>query len=164
MRSRDAIGMPLIDRFLGRVSMLPDASGCWLWTGLLTKNQYAFMKLGQKNITGHRLSWQLFRGPIPERLYVLHRCDVRCCVNPEHLFLGTHRDNVMDMHKKGRWKPLRSRAGANGSNAKLTEEDVREIRRLRREKVPLKVVSSRFGIGVAHVVSICKYKVWTYVA
>jgi hypothetical protein len=97
MRSRDAIGMPLIDRFLGRVSMLPDASGCWLW-------------------------------------------------------------------KKGRWKPLRSRAGANGSNAKLTEEDVREIRRLRREKVPLKVVSSRFGIGVAHVVSICKYKVWTYVA
>jgi len=80
-------------------------SGCWLWEGALTSAGYGHMGRGGTNGgsgTVHRLMWEMENGPAPEGMWVLHRCDVRACCNPAHLFLGTPLDNMRDMHAKGR--------------------------------------------------------------
>jgi hypothetical protein len=79
-----------------------DANGCWLWTRSVTGKGYGKCGNGFVWVTTHRLSWETFVGPIPEGKHVLHRCDVRRCINPEHLFLGTNADNVRDAIEKKR--------------------------------------------------------------
>ena len=81
-----------------KISM--DANGCWLWQG--SKDADGYGRAFHAKRLAHRVSYEEFIGPIPEGLSALHRCDVRCCVNPEHLFLGTQQDNMKDMYIKGR--------------------------------------------------------------
>lgn len=94
-------------------------SGCWLWTGSWSSNGYG---RAEKQLA-HRLSWQFYRGEIPLNKEVCHSCDVRQCVNPEHLFVGTHSENMLDALRKGRLR-LPNRTGA----AILNETRVRELR------------------------------------
>ena len=77
-------------------------TGCWLWLGFISPDGYGTR-------LAHRRAWELARGPIPDGMLVCHRCDVRHCVNPDHLFLGTHLDNMRDMIRKGRggWTPAK---------------------------------------------------------
>lgn len=86
-------------------------SGCWLWLGSTNAKGYAHLKYDMRQQRANRFSWSAYNGPIPEGLHVLHSCDNRLCVNPEHLFLGTNQDNVDDKMKKGR-------AGQNGNALK----------------------------------------------
>jgi HNH endonuclease len=83
-----------------------DNSGCWLWTGARYYNGYGVMRVGGRydgfNTGAHRIAWQLTRGPIKDGLMVCHRCDVKLCVNPDHLFLGTGSENARDSVQKGR--------------------------------------------------------------
>jgi hypothetical protein len=77
-------------------------SGCWLYQGSLRRKDYGAIWFDGATHPAHRVSWMIFRGVIPSGLFVCHRCDVPCCINPHHLFLGTNSDNMKDMQKKGR--------------------------------------------------------------
>ena len=90
------------ERFHSKYAPVP-FSGCWVWMGALSGKGYGKLMLKEHRLeSAHRLSWLLHRGPIPDGLHVLHRCDVRTCVNPDHLFLGTNLDNIRDRIAKGR--------------------------------------------------------------
>ena len=90
-----------VDAFLDCTEPEPN-SGCWLWIRGRMGTGYGETWDGQKVLRANRVAWQLFRGPIPPGMCVLHRCDVRSCVNPAHLFLGTIKDNALDASRKGR--------------------------------------------------------------
>ena len=117
--------MTLKKRFFEKVNK---TKTCWLWIGSDRGNGYGCIKINGKVIDAHRVSWKLLRGPIPDGAFVCHSCDVRSCVHPGHLFLGTPRDNVMDAIKKGRIKPPDC-TGNISRNRKLTFQQAQEIRR-----------------------------------
>lgn len=112
-----------LDRFMQYVSPEP-ISGCWLWTGYQHNSGYGQFTYGKNYELAHRVSYRLLVGPIPTGLTILHRCDVRLCVNPDHLFPGTDADNSKDRNSK-----KRHAHGERHGFAKLTEEQVKEIRR-----------------------------------
>lgn len=78
-----------------------DDNGCWLWQGCVTDAGYPSITINNKGWTGNRLSWALHYGH-PGKFFVCHKCDVPSCVNPDHLYLGTHTDNMQDRLKRGR--------------------------------------------------------------
>lgn len=107
----------LLDRFMDKVSPEPN-TGCWLWIGALSLCGYSRIGLGGHQggmRPGHRIAWLLFRGEIPDGFEVAHKCDVRICVNPQHLWLATHADNMADMIRKGRHRAGSAFGDRNGS-------------------------------------------------
>lgn len=96
---------------------------CWEWTGYTRR--YGYFNNGTNVEVSHRYSYKLHKGEIPDGMYICHTCDNPSCVNPEHLFLGTQKDNMQDMWEKGRGNPPR---GIRNSNARLTDEQVQQIK------------------------------------
>jgi hypothetical protein len=101
-------------------------SGCHLWIGAVKDTGYGKLCFGGKTHSAPRLAWELTKGKIPKGLWVLHRCDTPACVNPDHLFLGTHVDNMEDMKIKGRQPKNR---GMESSHPKLSNNQVLAIRK-----------------------------------
>jgi hypothetical protein len=119
---------------------------CWEYQGCRDRFGYGCFGMGrQKYVLAHRFSWELHNGPIPEDLCVLHKCDNPHCVNPDHLFLGTRAENSKDMQRKGRGRTV-PKPGALNPAAKLTEDQVREIRRLHESGVSRKALQAAFKI------------------
>ena len=130
-------------------------SGCWLWEGR-TGHGYGRLKYAGHQISAHRLSWILHRGEIPQGMWVLHKCDTPLCVSPDHLFLGTHLDNVRDRERKGRGH---LRPGEAHPEAKLTEEDVRAIRSDARSQM---AIARDYGISDSQVANIQLRRAWRH--
>ena len=121
-----------------------DASGCWLWNGSLASQGYGTVSIDGKQTRTHRAFYEHFVKTIPNRLCVCHKCDMRPCVNPNHLFLGTNQDNVDDRERKGRNKlPLK---GEQHNHAKLTEAQVIEARTLWQAGRSQNSLAKQFGV------------------
>jgi hypothetical protein len=138
-------------------SMPVPESGCWLWLPSWEQDGYGRLKASQQVWLAHRASWFAFNGPIPDGMDVLHRCDVRACVNPAHLFLGTNLDNVRDRMAKGR-----SCRGSRRANAKLTEDAIPGIRAAVAEGMSVAGVARDLGVDRSVVSRICSGRVWKH--
>jgi hypothetical protein len=107
-------------------------------------------------LAAHRLAWEMKNGPIGDGLFVCHRCDIPSCVNPDHLFLGTHAENMKDMREKGRcWCP----PGEDHRGAKLTEANVIDIRKSDQSDTKL---ASHYGVSRAAIYAARKGVNWKY--
>jgi len=132
---------------------------CWLWTGFL--DRYGYFPHQGKRYGAHRFSWELFFGKIPSGLFVLHKCDNPACVNPDHLFLGTQKENMEDMVNKGR-SGKKPKYGKNNHMSVLNEVAVREIRSLdgtfsRRE------LSEKYGVTRQAIGEVIRRVTWAQV-
>jgi hypothetical protein len=140
------------------VEVLP--SGCHIWTGGVNDFGYGLIRHGNRHKRAHRVAWERANGAIPAGKIILHICDVPCCVNPNHLRLGTQDDNMKDMGRKGR-----ARGGAKGErqgSAKLTADDVRAIRSLA-GLIPRAEIAARFNTDISNIGLICRRKAWRHV-
>lgn len=134
-------------------------SGCWYYMGILNPGGYGGICFRGRRIGIHRAMYQVAIGPIPAGMDVCHKCDVRCCINPNHLFVGTRRENLADMDRKGRRVPPR---GERHAKAKLTEADVRAIWADIRRGDRLLDIGPRYGISHITVSSIKNGKCWAH--
>lgn len=185
-------------RLLGKYRALD--SGCWQWSGATNGKLVPYGRLNIAGLLGgaatfaraHRVSWLVHKGAIPDGLHVLHKCDNTLCINPDHLFLGTHEQNMADREQKGRNNPISGDAwrtahagtlptGANhflarnpervmrGSQlswAKLDECRVLEIRRILNGATkgePVFDMAKKYGVSHHTIRLIAKRKVWTHV-
>ena len=110
--------MDLLKRLLANSKS--DNKGCLVWTGTVATNGYAYVYINRKGYYIHRVMYELVHEPIPNGMVVCHTCDVKLCINPDHLAVGTQAENLLDMKKKGRRKDVHW--------CILTEDDVKYIR------------------------------------
>jgi hypothetical protein len=126
-------------------------NGCIEWLGASLKAGYGLFKIAgtRQNILAHRYAYEEKFGPVPYGMYVCHRCDNPRCVNQDHLFLGTPKDNVQDMIQKDR-RVIKSLSNESNSSAVLTDKQVLEMRALR-GVITQRAMAQKFGIGTSQV-------------
>lgn len=139
-------------------SYIPEPmSGCWLWTGTSNTQGYGTFYANGRLHIAHRFSWELHNGPIPEGMLACHHCDTPPCVNPDHLFVGTHKDNAQDSLKKGR----HSRAnGDHWNRSSITWDDIPKIKELKEQGLTYEEIGKQYGVGPTCIYDICKNRSW----
>lgn len=142
------------------------SDGCWLWTGSKDHSGYGLFGIrGVKTFRAHCFSYELTYGPIQKGLYCLHKpfiCASRACIRPDHLYAGTPKENVRDMISEGHLYLPRLR-GEDKSNAKLTEDAVREIRDLYRNGMTQTSIAAQYGIHQMTVSDITTRRTWKHI-
>lgn len=137
-------------------------SGCWIWMLSVSHDGYGKMKFKYKTLSAHRASYMAYVGDIPKGMLVCHVCDVKTCVNPSHLFIGTYKDNTQDMIRKGR-APVRSGTsvcGEESPRAKLTESQAKEIFYSQKK---YREIALEYGISHGLIGAIKKKKKWKHI-
>jgi len=170
--------MTMLERLMKYVKVNIE-TGCWEWTGAKDSKGYGALTVRTnkkpKVISTHRLMWQEKVGQIPEELCVLHKCDRPCCINPDHLFIGTIADNSADMVAKGRsakgvksgryTHPETNPVGERNGRAKITADDVVEIRRRYKPRVvTTKMLADEYGVSNQLISCILLRQNWKHVA
>lgn len=135
-------------------------TGCWLWAGPFMKETgYGRVGFDNREILAHRLSFEVHVGPVSADLMVCHTCDVPLCVNPQHLFLGTCKDNMMDAASK-----QRTTLGERNAMARLSADEVVQIRAARSAGRSLRDIGDEFNVSEANVRAIAKRETWRHIA
>ena len=148
-------------RILASKTVVSSEDGCWLWQGSLSDLGYGRVKIQKRAYGVHRLAYYLANDEWPEP-ECMHLCDVRNCVNPAHLRAGTHAENMADMARKGRAGDSRSPGERNG-RARLTEDQVREIRELYATgATTYRNLSQVYGVSEATVQFAVNRKTWRH--
>jgi len=150
-------------RFRKYVSQTPTETGCLLWTGYAQQQTQNYRRPYFSVATGKpavasRVAYQLWKGDIPEGQVVRHTCDNPLCVNPDHLLLGTHQDNIRDKVERGRGRVPHNTIGERNPQSKLTEEQVREIR----QSTQTAEFVRRFGVCRSTIQSIRRGDTWKF--
>jgi hypothetical protein len=146
------------ERFLDKVEVAP--SGCWMWTAATNDHGYGQLYYEGRPQKAHRIAWRLFRGLIPDALFVLHSCDTPGCVNVEHLFLGDAYDNHKDMTRKGR---ARVGVGSRHGMSKLTEPRVRAVLLLLADGVGVSQIATCLGVSMQAICRVRDGESWKHV-
>lgn len=157
--------MDPVERFNNRYEV-DEETGCWLWTGYVKDGTgYGEMSVNGSNYGAHRISYTIRYGDIPDGDWVLHKCHNKTCVNPEHLYLGDVKANVQDSIEEGSfWNGVALNRGEDVDNSKLTEDDVREIKRLKRDTdMTHKEVAERFETTPPNITAILNGRSWSHV-
>lgn len=131
-----------------------DAKACWPWVGQIASHGYGVFTVGRERVRAHRFAWVAARGPIPAGHEVCHRCDNKACVNPDHLFTGSHRDNMLDAVRKGRKRAW--------GVQKLDASRVLEIRARAAAGILHRCIAVDFGISEGTVSQIVNRKTWAH--
>lgn len=156
--------IPLAQR-LERNSIPEPNSGCWLWERGLTSTGYGQTHIGGRRERGgkvaqaHRAMWIACHGDIPHGLFVCHHCDVKTCVNPDHLYLGTPKQNTADAVARDRIV-----RGEKRRNARLSDEMVRTIWRMHNARASSREIGDHIGVDPRHVRKVLEGAIWTHVA
>jgi hypothetical protein len=137
-----------IERFFSKVSSEPDENGCLIWLTGRFESGYGQFWLKGKNVKAHRIAWEIEHDPIPDGLLVLHKCDVKWCVNVQHLYLGTMQD--------------RKAYGERHGNTGLTEDRVREIHKLAWSGVTARKIGEMFRASESTVYRIKYGQAWKH--
>src|SRR3990167_8959811 len=150
-----------IDNFWKKVDK---TDTCWNWIAHKLNYGYGGIRLNKKEQRAHRISWELHNGEIPKGLHVIHKCDNPPCVNPDHLWLGTHQDNMRDRSKKGRTSRHIGNLDLGGEkhgSSKLKEKQVIEIRNLGKTGIYIqKELADLFGVHQTTINNILNNKYW----
>lgn len=145
-------------RFWSKVA-IKNEKRCWLWNGGTDKDGYGIFWVNPRNQFAHRLAYIFEFGEFDKTLNVLHKCDNPSCVNPNHLFLGTHQDNMNDMVKKNR-----SLKGEKMYSAKLTECNVKKIKTLLKDNsISLAAIATQFKVSKSAILDIKMGRTWIHI-
>ncbi len=149
----------IFDRIKKRYSI--KETGCWEWNNVTASHGYGNIHFEGKPFLAHRLMFLLYKGEIPKNMDICHSCDNKKCVNPDHLWLGTHYENMMDNIKKGRGNKQK---GIECHKSKLKEEDVLEIRKLyNKGGFSVIVLAKIFGVTHQNIYNIIIRKIWKHI-
>ncbi len=149
-------------RFWSKVNK---TESCWLWTAGLFSTGYGAFSINGNNVGAHKYSYELHNSKVAEGLVVRHTCDNPPCVNPNHLLIGTPKDNTRDMIERGRHK-FNANGGPKGQEhgrAKLTEDDVREIRIFREFGFTYRELGEMYGVHLSMIAYILSKKNWSHI-
>jgi hypothetical protein len=124
----------ILDRFMKKTEKQGD---CLIWKAQISPNGYGYFHLNKKNTLAHRTSYFIFKGDIPKGMCVCHKCDVPSCVNPDHLFLGTHKDNSIDMSLKGR----------NGAKPKISKDEMDQVFKLYQNGEKQREIAKKYNVS-----------------
>ncbi len=148
-------------RFISKMALPNSKNGCIRYLGAFSHSGYGVFDINEKTHSAHRISYELFVGKIPKGKMVLHKCDNRQCIAPQHLFIGTQADNMKDMHVKNRHHKNK---GEKCGHSKLSVTDVKNIKAALKRGMKQKYIALRYKVSPMTVSDIKHKRTWKHIA